>query len=245
MRDGFFGKEMKEEDEEGNHATLPAAVPSVLVYSPICCYSSLAQLNKPYLSLSLTAVHTYPLSWCISRFYQTWVKSPDQEQTIGSQQANLSGSQELSTQVIQGWNQDYIKIQLFLSPVDKQRGRVNSTPIQTKPTPTLSRSFMTTMATKPNFITTWNEGQMGDKEFIVACKGRPFSILTAPQFPTPNVTYVDYDLVQNLNIRMSDLQCRKLSYCGQKLRILGKISTSVQCVKDGVSCGNLTLTLFY
>ena len=42
MRDGFFGKEMKEEDEEGNHATLPAAVPSVLVYSPICCYSSLA-----------------------------------------------------------------------------------------------------------------------------------------------------------------------------------------------------------
>ena len=26
-RDGFFGQEMKEEDEEGNHATLPAAVP--------------------------------------------------------------------------------------------------------------------------------------------------------------------------------------------------------------------------
>ena len=92
---------------------------------------------------------------------------------------------------------------------------------------------------RPNFITAWNEGKMGDKEFIVACKGRPFSILTAPQFPTPNVTYVDYDLVQSLNIRMSELQCRKLSYCGQKLRILGKISTSVQCIKDGVSCGNL------
>ena len=42
MRDGFFGQEMKEEDEEENHATLPAAVPCVLVYSPICCYSSLA-----------------------------------------------------------------------------------------------------------------------------------------------------------------------------------------------------------
>ena len=41
-RDGFLGQEMKEEDEEGNHATLPAAVPSVLVYSPICSYSSLA-----------------------------------------------------------------------------------------------------------------------------------------------------------------------------------------------------------
>ena len=80
---------------------------------------------------------------------------------------------------------------------------------------------------------------MGDREFVVACKGRPFSILTAPQFPTPNVTYVDYDLIHSLNIRMSDLQCRKLSYGGQKLRILGKISTSVQCIVDGVSSGNL------
>ena len=113
-------------------------------------------------------------------------------------------------------------------------------PIPNQTIPTLSRSFMTTMApARPNFITAWNEGKMGDKEFIVACKGRPFSILMAPQFPTPNVTYMDYDLVQSLNIRMSELQCRKLSYCGQKLRILGKISTSVQCIKDGVSCGNL------
>ena len=80
---------------------------------------------------------------------------------------------------------------------------------------------------------------MDDREFVVACKGRPFSILMAPQCPTPNVTYVDYDLIHSLNIRMSDLQCRKLSYGGQKLRILGKISTSVQCIVDGVSSGNL------
>ena len=80
---------------------------------------------------------------------------------------------------------------------------------------------------------------MGDREFVVACKGRPFSILTAPQFPTPIVTYVDYDLIHSLNIRMSDLQCKKLSYGGQKLRILGKISTSVQCITNGVSSGNL------
>ena len=80
---------------------------------------------------------------------------------------------------------------------------------------------------------------MGDREFVVCCKGRPFSILTAPQFPTPIVTYVDYDLIHSLNIRMSDLQCKKLSFGGQKLRILGKISTSVQCIADGVSSGNL------
>jgi len=85
----------------------------------------------------------------------------------------------------------------------------------------------------------WNEGQFGDKEFVVSCRGRPFSILTAPQFPTPDVTYVDFNLIHELNIKMSDLQCRKLSYGGQRLRILGKISTSVQCIVDGASAGNL------
>ena len=80
---------------------------------------------------------------------------------------------------------------------------------------------------------------MGDREFVVCCKGRPFSILTAPQFPTPIVTYVDYDLIHSLNIRMSDLQCNQLSYEGQNLRILGKISTSIQSFPDGVSSGNI------
>ena len=38
---------------------------------------------------------------------------------------------------------------------------------------------------------------------------------------------------------MTDLQCAKLYYGGQKLRILGRISTSVQCISDGVQSGNL------
>ena len=89
---------------------------------------------------------------------------------------------------------------------------------------------------KPNHPTAWNAGQNGEKEFIVSCKGRPFTILTAPQIPTPSVTYVDYKLIRDLNLQMSDMQCRKLVY---KLRILGKVSTSAQCIVNGVPLGNI------
>eukprot|EP00092_Neocalanus_flemingeri_P031813 GFUD01034560.1.p1 GENE.GFUD01034560.1~~GFUD01034560.1.p1 ORF type:complete len:378 (-),score=61.50 GFUD01034560.1:122-1255(-) len=90
-----------------------------------------------------------------------------------------------------------------------------------------------------NYVTMCYDGSQGDREFVLTCKGRPFSVLTAPQFPTPAVTMVDYTLVRDLKLRMTDLQCAKLLYGGQKLRILGRISTSVQCISDGISAGNL------
>ena len=83
-------------------------------------------------------------------------------------------------------------------------------------------------APKPNQITASNIGHNGDLEFVVACKGRPFTILTSPQLPTPPINYVDYGLINDLGLRMTDLQCRKLFFSGEKLRILGKVSTSVQ-----------------
>ena len=94
---------------------------------------------------------------------------------------------------------------------------------------------------KPNIITMSNEGKFGDREFVVSCKGRPFAILTAPQFPTPAFTMVDLNLMRDLNLRMTDMQCSKLLYGGQKLRILGKVSTSVQCIVNGMPAGNMHL----
>jgi hypothetical protein len=94
---------------------------------------------------------------------------------------------------------------------------------------------------KPNQITACNLGLNGDKEFVVACKGRPFSILTTPLLPVPTVTYLDYNLVRDLNLRMSSLQCRKLFYGGEKLRILGQISTTVQCIINGSPLGNIQM----
>ena len=94
-------------------------------------------------------------------------------------------------------------------------------------------------APKPNQITASNIGHNGDLEFVVACKGRPFTILTSPQLPTPPINYVDYGLINDLGLRMTDLQCRKLFFSGEKLRILGKVSTSVQWIVDGSPLGNL------
>ena len=88
-------------------------------------------------------------------------------------------------------------------------------------------------------VTMSHDGISGDREFVVACKGRPFAILTSPTFPTPAATLVDYNLVRDLKLRISDLQCSKFSYGGQKLRILGKVSSSVQCILDGRPAGNL------
>jgi len=94
-------------------------------------------------------------------------------------------------------------------------------------------------ATSPRHVTHCQDGFHGEQEFVVACKGRPFTILTSSNLPNPAITLVDHKLVTELKLRMSDLQCSKLNYGGKKLRILGKISTSVQCIMGGTVSGNM------
>ena len=76
-----------------------------------------------------------------------------------------------------------------------------------------------------------------EKEFIFCVKGRPFPCLISPYLPTPSASLVDYNLVRDLGLKMTDLQCQKFSFAGFKMRILGKVSISVQCIQDGVSSG--------
>ena len=94
-------------------------------------------------------------------------------------------------------------------------------------------------ASKPNIMTTKYEGHMGDREYVFACKGQPFCVLMAPQFPTPAFTMIDHNLVRELGLRMTDMHCVKMRYGGQNMRSLGKISTSVQCIIDGAPVGNM------
>ena len=155
--------------------------------------------------------------------------------------SHLSGSQGHRHQQQKTGLKKGIKSQPLTLLTYVQRGRVI---IDKSPLPPLAESFTETSqlsmaSAKPNYLTAFNAGEAGDKEFIVSCKGRPFSILTASQLPTPNVTYMDFSLVHELNLRMSDYQCRKLLFCGKKLRILGTISTSVQCIVNGAPGGNL------
>ena len=81
----------------------------------------------------------------------------------------------------------------------------------------------------------------GDLDIVVACKGTPFTILQSHSLPTPTVTFSDHTIVAELKLKMTDLQCSRLHYGSKKLRVLGKISTSVQCIYNGMVTGNLHL----
>ena len=77
-----------------------------------------------------------------------------------------------------------------------------------------------------------------EKEFVFSCKGRPFAVLVSSFLPKPPASLIDYELVRDLNLKMTDIQCKKFSFAGNKLCILGSISTSVQCVHNGRLLGN-------
>ena len=78
------------------------------------------------------------------------------------------------------------------------------------------------------------------KEFVFSCKGRPFAMLSShQQIPVPTLSLIDFNLVQDLGMKMFDIQCSKYTFAGSKLRILGKINQTVQCVKNGKLTGNL------
>ena len=81
----------------------------------------------------------------------------------------------------------------------------------------------------------------GDKEYVFACRGRPFAALVSAHIPTPYSTLLDYDLIKKLGLKVTDIQCRKFSFAGHKLRILGRKSTAVQCVQHGRICGSFHL----
>ena len=82
------------------------------------------------------------------------------------------------------------------------------------------------------FTTRYSYGNK-DSEFVFTCKGRPFAVLVSDHIPTPTSTLLDYDLVKSLGLKITDLQCRKFCFAGNKLRILGRVSTAVQCLDQG------------
>ena len=78
-----------------------------------------------------------------------------------------------------------------------------------------------------------------EQEFVVCHKNRPFVILVSPNLPTPSSSYIDHHLAMELNLKLTEISCKKLSFVGRKLRILGKVSFTVQCVQDGNVFGTI------
>ena len=83
-----------------------------------------------------------------------------------------------------------------------------------------------------------------DQEYIFSCRGRPFAALVSPNLPTPSSSLLDYDLIKSLGLKLTDLQCKKFHFAGNKFRILGRVSTSVQCIQNGRSGSNFHLKGF-
>lgn len=77
-----------------------------------------------------------------------------------------------------------------------------------------------------------------ENEYVFAVKGRPFGCLVSPHIPTPTSTIIDYNLVRDIGVKMTDLRYQKFYFAGNKLRILGKVSMTVQTVQDGLASGS-------
>ena len=88
-------------------------------------------------------------------------------------------------------------------------------------------------STSNNLFTTKYSYGNNDNEFVLCCKGRPFAVLVSPSLQTPTASLMDFDLVRSLGLKMTSLQCRKFNYSGYKLRVLGRVTTAVQCVQNG------------
>ena len=94
------------------------------------------------------------------------------------------------------------------------------------------------MQPKVNNITMCYNYNNHEKEYVFAYRGRPFAVLVSDNFPTPASSFVDHHLVLELGLKMKEIQCKKISFCGKKLRLLGKVSCTVQCVVNGSFLGN-------
>ena len=89
------------------------------------------------------------------------------------------------------------------------------------------------------YVTLCYDNYPDQREFVFSMKGRPFSMLSSQKLSVPSTSLIDFNLVHELGLKMTDLQCSKFSFGGQKFRILGKISQTVQTITNGVISGTV------
>ena len=93
---------------------------------------------------------------------------------------------------------------------------------------------------KPNFdVTDHYDYANQEQEFVICHRNRPFAVLVSPHLPTPTTSFIDHLLVKELGLKLNDVSCKKLSFAGKKMRILGKVSFTAQCVKNGNIFGTI------
>ena len=81
-----------------------------------------------------------------------------------------------------------------------------------------------------------------DNEYVFVFKGQPFATSTSSSGPTPDTTLIDATLVKQFKMKITDYKCLRFNFLGQQMRNIGKVSTFVQCVKDGMPIGQFPFT---
>ena len=99
-------------------------------------------------------------------------------------------------------------------------------------------------SSQQQLFTTRYSYRSSDQEFVFCCRGRPFAALVSPNLPTPTSSLIDYDLAKSLGLKVTDLQCKKFFFAGNKMRILGLVSTTVQCIQNGRTGSNFHIKGF-
>ena len=90
----------------------------------------------------------------------------------------------------------------------------------------------------------FNKYDGGLNEYIFSFKNRPFAMAVSPSLPVPTTSLIDFNLVQKMSIPMTNIQYKKFTYNNQRLRIVGQISVTAQCVKSGILSGNVHVKAF-
>ena len=93
------------------------------------------------------------------------------------------------------------------------------------------------------FTTRYSYGSR-DQEFVFCCRGRPFAALVSPNLSTPTSSLLDFDFVKTLGLKITDLQCKKFYFSRNKMRILGRIFATVQCIQNGSTGSNFHIKGF-
>ena len=86
-------------------------------------------------------------------------------------------------------------------------------------------------------VTLCHQYQDADKEFVFVYKSQPFATSVLSSGTAPSNTLIDASLVKEFKLKMTDYKCQRFNFMGQKLRCLGRVSTFVQYVKDGMPIG--------
>ena len=113
----------------------------------------------------------------------------------------------------------------------------------TEPTIKMRTNNNTNQSSK-SITTLCNQYGNNVKEYVFSIKKCPFGMVISPTFPLPTTSLIDFSLVDKLALPITDVQYRKLIYCGHKMRIVGKVSVTVQCVKDGSTADNVHIRAF-